>query len=343
MGASIEKGGGLNAGVSSEQIDRAKQVDILDYLLMYEPDNLKRVGKAYYLKDHDSLEISNGLWRWHSTGIGGKNVVDYLIKVRGFSFVDAVRHLISDDVSIPPARPKCEPVSKIERPALIMPPRNKDNERLIAYLQGRGIAKTLILDCIKRGSLYESGDTWHNCVFIGRDDKGKARFASLRGTIGEFKRDVSGSDKRFAFLLPPINHISDTVAVFESPIDALSHQCLYPNSNLWRISLGGTALASLTNFLDRHKGISGCIICTDADEPGNIAAAKIAGIKGIQSKRMLPPKGKNDWNDVLMANIAQNKPSLANQLESAKEEAAELKKAKALNGVHKKNTVWERG
>ena len=48
-------------GVSREQIERAKRVDILDYVLAYEPDNVKRVGGAHYLKDHDSLEISNGL------------------------------------------------------------------------------------------------------------------------------------------------------------------------------------------------------------------------------------------------------------------------------------------
>ena len=86
-------------GVSHEQIDRAKQVNILDHLLKHEPDNVKRIGSAHYLKDHDSLEISNGLWNWHSQGVGGKNVVDYLIKVRGFSFVDAVRHLAGSDVS----------------------------------------------------------------------------------------------------------------------------------------------------------------------------------------------------------------------------------------------------
>jgi hypothetical protein len=45
----------------------------------------------------------------------------------------------------------------------------------------------------------------------------------MRGTIGDFKRDADGSDKRFGFILPPINGGSDTVAVFESPVDALSH------------------------------------------------------------------------------------------------------------------------
>ena len=56
----------------------------------------EQIDRAHYLKYHDSLEISNGLWNWHSQGIGGRNVVDYLINVRGFGFVEAVRHLTGD-------------------------------------------------------------------------------------------------------------------------------------------------------------------------------------------------------------------------------------------------------
>jgi hypothetical protein len=86
-------------GVSATQIARAKEITIENYILSHEPNNVRRVGRAYYLKDHDSLEISNGLWHWHSQGIGGKNVIDYLMKVRGYSFIDAVRRLAGEDYS----------------------------------------------------------------------------------------------------------------------------------------------------------------------------------------------------------------------------------------------------
>ena len=56
-------------GVTREQIDLAKQVNILDYVLAHESNNVKRSGNAHYLKDHDSLRISNGLWKWESQGI----------------------------------------------------------------------------------------------------------------------------------------------------------------------------------------------------------------------------------------------------------------------------------
>ena len=162
-------------GVTREQIDLAKQVNILDYILRYEPNNVKRVGSAHYLIDHDSLRISNGLWKWESQGIGGKNVVDYLIKVRGYSFVDAVQHLSAGNAPTMHITPKARPPT-VKKP-FALPPRSNDNARTIAYLERRGIDKQCILDGIKNGSLYESGDAWHNAVFVGRDESGKARYS----------------------------------------------------------------------------------------------------------------------------------------------------------------------
>ncbi|GHU35029.1 hypothetical protein FACS1894105_02900 [Clostridia bacterium] len=186
----------MGQGVSREQIARAKEIGIEEYILSHEPNNVKRIGQAYYLRDHDSLKISNGLWNWHSRGIGGKNVIDYLIFVRGYCFVDAVRHLAGDDYSI--SQPRAVPISKApsERKPFALPSRNADNKRVIAYLEQRGIDRPLIDECINRRLLYESA-IWHNCVFVGRDDKGKARFAAMRGTTGDFKCDAEGSDKRY--------------------------------------------------------------------------------------------------------------------------------------------------
>ena len=247
-------------------------------------------------------------------------MVDYLIKVRGFSFVDAVRHLAGDDVQYKHVAPIEKPPP--ERKKFELPPRNNDNERVIAYLQSRGIAKQIIIDCINQGSVYESAN-WHNCVFLGRDDSGKARYASLRGTIGNFKRDVDGSDKRFGFVIPPKNGKSDTLIVYESPVDALSHQTIYPEYSGWRLSLGCTALSALINFLSRHSEVKSVVVGTDNDMAGNAAAAKIAELQGISVSRAIPHSGKKDWNDALMTLKHENKPSLIDRLECAKAIAAE--------------------
>jgi hypothetical protein len=170
----------------------------------------------------------------------------------------------------------------------------------------RGIDKSLILGCIERGSLYESGDGRHNCVFIGRDERGKARFAAMRSTEGDFKRDADGSDKACGFVIPPgfaiDNHsnMSRVAAVFESPTDALSHQTLYPDFDGWRLSLGCTALAALTRFLEVHSEITHVVVGTDNDEAGNLAAAEIGKRFGITVTRSVPPAGK-DWNEALQS------------------------------------------
>jgi len=126
----------------------------------------------------------------------------------------------------------------------------------------------------------------------------------MRGTTSNFKRDADGSDKRYGFVIPPENPNSHTVACFEAPIDCLSHQTLCKQGFIeafdgWRLSLGGTSILALEYFLETHKEITHCLICTDNDEAGELAAAKIAAIRGISSERS-PPVIENDWNDALM-------------------------------------------
>ena len=189
-----------------------------------------------------------------------------------------------------------------ERLPFALPIRYKDNKRVIAYLQSRGIDRDLILDCIERGVLFES-QHYHNAVFLGKDEKGKTRYAALRGTTSSFMRDADGSDKRYGFILPPDNPNSHTAAIFEAPIDALSHQTIckqgfIPPFDGWRLSLGGVSLAALEHFIERHPEIKHYIICTDNDEAGELVASKIVEIPGITTERSPPAMG-NDWNDAL--------------------------------------------
>jgi hypothetical protein len=289
----------MPGGVTREQIELAKEVQILDYILANEPHNIKRSGGEYRLRDHDSLTISNGMWNWRSRGFGCKTAtaLNFLIEVRGFTFVNAVRQLAGDSVLSYSIEPQAKPPPSAK--PFLLPPRSKNNLRVISYLQSRGIAKPLILDCIERGIIYESS-RYHNAVFVGLDESGKARYATMRGTLAEFRRDADGSDKRFGFCLPPQNAQSTAVAVFESPVDALSHQMLYPDFDGYRLSLGGTSLLALTHFLELHGEVANCVICTDNDRAGEFVAAKIAELPGITAVRLLPQVGK-DFNDTLQA------------------------------------------
>ena len=76
---------------NQEEIEKAREVDLFTYLQACEPQELVHVsGNVYCTREHDSLRISNGKWCWFSRGIGGYSALDYLIKVKGCSFMEAM-------------------------------------------------------------------------------------------------------------------------------------------------------------------------------------------------------------------------------------------------------------
>ena len=83
---------------------------------------------------------------------------------------------------------------------LLMPELNDNTAKAEQYLQRRGIDREIIDYCVINCLLYET-KAYHNAVFAGYDEAGKMRYAALRGTIGNFKGEVTGSDKHYSFLL----------------------------------------------------------------------------------------------------------------------------------------------
>ena len=104
---------------------------------------------------------------------------------------------------------------------------------MVGYLHGRGIDYDVIDYCIQTGRLYESLP-YHNCVFVGRDLKGQPRYAALRGTVGDFKGEAPGSDKRYSFCITE-NPNTLVVHLFESAIDLLSYATLLKMNSQWGI------------------------------------------------------------------------------------------------------------
>ena len=164
--------------IDQDVLERVRQIDLLSYLREFEPSNLVKVkgtSNVYCTAEHDSLKISNGKWYWWSRGFGGYSALDYLIKVKEYYFVEAVEILTGQTMADwkPPPDPK-----KDEPKVLLLLPKNKDCNRVIQYLFGRGIDYQLIQECIADGTLYESTD-YHNAVFIGKDEGGTPKYAAL--------------------------------------------------------------------------------------------------------------------------------------------------------------------
>lgn len=305
-------------------IEQARQMDLLSYLRAYEPNNLVRVGGSVYCtREHDSLKISNGKWFWWSRGIGGVSALDYLIKVKDYGFVEAVEALTGGAVEwTPPQTPK-----KDESKVLLLPPKNKDCNRVMQYLFGRGIDYQLIQDCIADGTIFESVK-YHNAVFVGKDESGTPKYAAYRSTIGSsFKGDASGSDKRYSFRLLA-RELTDTVHLFEAAIDLLSYATYlkcegkdYRKENL--LSLSGVyqpkkeiqdskVPIALTTFLKVNPHIKTIILHLDNDKTGRLCTAALKELlkKDYEIVDDPPPVGK-DFNDFLLSylGLEQRKPS----------------------------------
>lgn len=296
-------------GVTKEQIAQAKEIDLLSYLQANEPYELVRSGpNEYRTVSHHSLVISNGLWHWINGGVGGKSALDYLVHVRGLGFVEAVETLCDGRAVIFSFQPVKQTASKS---VFTLPPPHADNDRVIAYLQSRGIDREIISACIERGDLYESAKN-HNCVFVGRDISGVPRFACMRGTFGNYKQDVEGSDKRYGFCFSSRKPSSRFVAVSESPVDALSAATLRKmNAEAWDryhyLSLDGTSPLALTQFLKDHPEADHVYLLLDNDHAGRGGMQKIrAAIHGnaaLDAQVMMiteePPVSGKDYNERL--------------------------------------------
>lgn len=184
---------------------------------------------------------------------------------------------------------------------------------MLRYLKGRGIHDVIIRYCLENDLLFESRK-YHSAVFLGYDKDGVPRYGNVRGTVGDYKGELSGSDKHYSFSIPGK---SRTVHVFESAIDALSYATmeLFEGKN-WHedhlLSLAGVFVTkredvvpvALSRYLADHPEIRTLRLHLDNDVVGRGAVAGIVG--GLRDRYEIwdePPKCGKDVNDQLKIRI----------------------------------------
>lgn len=315
--------------IPPEVVEQARQIDLLTYLRRMEPDNVEQVKgtrNVYRTVDHDSLKISNGKWFWWSQGFGGYTALDYLIKVRNYSFMDAVEILTGKELAKWTPPPKKE--EKTEPKALRLPEKYQDSKRVMQYLFDRGIDYQIIQECIADGVIFESNGRYHNAVFVGKDETGTLKYAAYRGLgSSTFKGDAYGSDKQYSFRLLA-KEPCQSVHLFEAAIDLLSYATLlkaqgkdYKSENL--LSLSGVyqpkkemkdskVPIALTTFLKANPHIKTIVLHLDNDKTGRLCTAALKELlnKDYKIVDAPPPVGK-DFNDFLLSylGLEQRKPS----------------------------------
>lgn len=300
---------------TEKQIDQARSIDLLTYLQSFEPTELVHVrGNTYCTREHDSLKISNGKWMWWSRGFGGNSALDYLIKVKGMQFMDAMKILTKEgtDLHDTDAKKSRKPDCDVKR-KLLLPDKSETNFEVIRYLTSRGIDSDVIKACIDEGLLYESLP-YHNCIFVGFDETGNAAYAFYRATTGErLMGEAAGSDKRYSFR---IDRAGSTLHVFESAIDLLSYATIMKmRTGEWRaepmLSLGGVYAPStnnkqtklpiaLENMTQNQTQINTIALHLDNDYAGRSATRSISEQLGNKYiVRDEPPAYGKDCNDYL--------------------------------------------
>ena len=266
---------------SPEQLDRAKNADLIAFLSAYMGLEFKRAGKYYQCKQHSSLVVyaDRKGFVWNSQNISGGDTIDFLRKVEGKSFLEAVETIIGESAAM---TYKPAPKYRAEAGQLVLPERAEGKyNRVYAYLsQTRGISPDVISDFMKSKQIYQ--DTKGNCVFVGYDEKGTAKFGAVRTTLTDrkYRGDCKNSDKRYAF--HQIGTDTTRLYVFEAPIDLLSHCTMTDQAfgktgaykEQTRLALCGSSDVALKAFLERHPEVTTINFRLDNDEAGRTAVAK---------------------------------------------------------------------
>ena len=298
--------------IAPEVITEAKRMDLLTYLREYEPGELvKFSSNTYTTRTHDSLKISNGKWMWWSRGIGGKSALDYLIKVRGMDFVQAVQTIMGNgSVSFP----TCKNIKSYEEQPLLLPQKSPTTEVVFDYLFGRGIDFEIINHCLEQELIIESLP-YHNAVFIGYDENKEPKYAAYRATNqSRIMGDCTGSKKQYSFRLTAEN--TGEVHLFECAIDLLSYATLMKlEGKDWRqynlVSLAGVyspkqkikdskVPVTLSRLLEKDKTIRRIVLHLDNDIAGRKATKALQTILSDKYEVVDdPPQYGKDVNDFL--------------------------------------------
>ena len=298
--------------IAPDLIIEAKRMDLLTYLRNYEPYELvKFSGNVYTTRTHDSLKISNGKWMWWSRGIGGRNALDYLIKVKGLSFLEAVETIVGHTAIQAPVYEKPQP--KIDKP-LELPKKSDSTNVITEYLFRRGIDFEIINFCIANGLIFESLP-YHNIVFVGFDEKKEPKYAAYRSTNkSKIMGDCTGSKKDYSFRLTGGN--SNEVHLFECAIDLLSYATLAKINGVdWKglnlVSLSGVYAPAkkieeskvpiaLQKYLSSNPNIKRVILHFDNDNAGRKATMALKTILPKEYEVIDdPPRVGKDFNDFL--------------------------------------------
>ena len=186
------------AHLEEDIIERAKNTDMIALLESEEGFSFKSTygEREFKCIEHNSLVVNGNRrrWYWNSRQVGGNNAIDYLVKIRGMNFRDAVLHLVGDreQTAYTPVRKAVTENVSVSKPVRFVLPEQahfpdgrRNYSNIIAYLnKGRGIDMNIINTLIASGQIYQ-GVQYNGLHIVGYNDEGMAfyRFNDNRDWI----------------------------------------------------------------------------------------------------------------------------------------------------------------
>lgn len=296
---------------TDEQVAQANSINILDYARQAGYPIEQITPKEYKIPGYGGMRIDGNGRKWNcfSAQTGG-GPIQFVMYMESIPWREAVQKLLGfapglyiAEGALEYHRPMEKDIEK-EKKEFALPEKNNTYKHIFAYLtQSRKIDKEFVQAMVDRKMLYEN--TYRSCVFVGYDNSGTPAYASVRSSNTEgtiFRGDVEGSDKRWAFR---VEGKTDTVRVFEAPIDLMSYQtflkiCKQPGLDDHYLALGCLGDVALKQYLQNHPEVDHIMFCLDNDQRGREALERFKEeYKNDYSLSQHLPKLK-DWNETLI-------------------------------------------
>lgn len=287
--------------ITDEQKEKANLVNLPKFLMSHGFD-LKKVGREYVWKDHDSLHIKDngpgerGQWFRFRENKGGDNI-GFLREYMDMSFIDAVEALTGEhiDRTYTPSRTyESKPVQQTARELSLAEADN--SRRVFAYLcKTRGLDYDMLSALVKKGTISQEEKTG-NVLFKYFGTDGKVIGAEKVGTSTEHKfKGIATSSAG------GVRGTGEKAFFFESAIDMLSYLQMHDQEldNCRLVSMMGVKPNIVLDTMLRHNiSPENVFLCSDNDTAGNDFAQRLQE-QYPDMKRVITPDTYKDWNDML--------------------------------------------
>lgn len=263
---------------TQEQMKQVFQTNLIDFAVANGFQIEKGDRHSVHVKNSGGLYFFNHGRGYYCFGTENKgNIIDFVKEYYGLNFIGAVEMILGTR-AYEQTKHIVQPTEKGPKQELVLPPKDENYNRVIAYLvYTRGIAKEIVYQMIKEKKIYQTktafkGNSFSNCGFIGYDKDKQAKYCAIRSMSNKssFRQDIAGSDKTYGFVM---EGKSNRVYEFEAPIDAMSHATLISMHGVdWqddhRVSEGCLSDKALERYLALHPEITEIVFCYDNDIDG---------------------------------------------------------------------------